>query len=299
MYKDGSGKHIPEQIVSDVEVLFFDIQDCGMRHYTYISTLFHVMKAAAFQKKQVVIFDRPNPLGGLTEGPTVEDALVSFISIAPVPLRHGLTMGELAQFFNEHMLEKKVNIVVVPMKNYQRNMHHPVKSLSPNITSKQSCYGYSFLGLLGEVRPLDVGLGSKYSFRCIGLPKDANIPQRAWWRLAEILKKHGIKTIAYDYTTSRKKVDFHGLLIKIQKVSTTSSFNALLETLLFFKSHGIALTFSPYFDKAIGTSKVREYVQGVISQNELKAYINDQLKQFKDKMSSCILYSPEPQIVLL
>lgn len=299
LYKNGSKKEIPQECLQSVQVLFFDMQDCGMRHYTYISTLHQIMKIAAEHNKQIVVLDRPNPLGGIIEGPLVENSLQSFISVAPIPLRYGLTIGELAHFFNEHFFGKKVNVCVIPMKGYARQQVYLPEALSPNIPSKQSCYGYSFLGLLGEVRPLDVGLGSRYSFRCIALPKQSNIPQRAWWKLAEQLKKYGIKTIAHTYTTSRKKIEFHGLLIKIPSANVVSSFNALLYTLLFLKKEGINLVFSPYFDKAMGTSKVREYIQGIITYNELKQYVNKQLVLFNEQIRSCMLYAPEPLCKLL
>lgn len=299
LYKNGSGNPIPSSCLQEIQILFFDMQDCGMRHYTYISTLHQIMAIAAQHHKHVVVLDRPNPLGGVVEGPLVEQSLQSFISVAPIPLRYGLTIGELAHYFNAYLLANKVKLTVIPMKGYAREKIHMPWALSPNIATKQSCFGYSFLGLLGEVRPVDVGLGSRYSFRCIAVPQSMHIPPRSWWRLAEELKKYGIKTIAYKYRPQRKKIDFHGLLIKVPSVSSISSFNALLTTLLFFKKEGISLVFSPYFDKAMGTTKVREYIQGSITHKELQAYVNEQLKTFQQKIKHCLLYVPGVHIKLL
>ncbi|MES2181763.1 MAG: exo-beta-N-acetylmuramidase NamZ domain-containing protein, partial [Pseudomonadota bacterium] len=133
----------------------FDIQDSGMRHYTYISTLYHAMKVAAQYNKQMVIFDRPNPLGARMEGPVVTQQLKSFISIAQVPLRHGMTVGELAWYFNKYELEKPAELHVVRMHGYDRRARFVAQNelaqpLSPGLRTEQACYGYSFLGLLGE-----------------------------------------------------------------------------------------------------------------------------------------------------
>jgi uncharacterized protein YbbC (DUF1343 family) len=252
------------------------------------------MQLAAKHHKHVVVLDRPNPLGRIMQGPLVEDPLSSFISIAPIPVRHGLTVGELAQFFNEVLFNKKVMLHVVPMKEYTGTQQPTGHTFSPNIPTLQSCYGYSFLGLLGEVRPVDVGLGSRYPFRCIALPEQYKLLPRSWWKLSERLKKYGIKSIAHRYTTNRKKAECRGLLIQIPAVEKSSSFNALLCILQFFKEEGIALEFSPQFDKAIGTPKVREYVQGFISFKELQDYVNHNLLQFKEQIKPYLLYAPAP-----
>ena len=162
LYGKGTGKKVDPEMIKNIDAFFFDIQDSGMRHYTYISTLFTILKAAEEEKKKVIVFDRPNPLGKAMEGPLVESSLISFISIASIPLRHGMTLGELAEYFNQHVLEKQAALTVVPMKNYDRTVgiEHLHAPLSPNIASKESCHGYSFLGLLGEVKPFDVGVGT-------------------------------------------------------------------------------------------------------------------------------------------
>src|SRR5579871_1564282 len=146
LYTCGEGKKIQEKTVAGIDVLLFDIQDVGMRHYTYLSTLFQVMEAAARYNKQLIVFDRPNPLGGSIEGPLVDTHLQSFISIAPIPLRHGMTLGEMARYFNKYTFDQRVQLQVVPMQGYTRTMELPsalVANVSPNIPTLQACYGYS------------------------------------------------------------------------------------------------------------------------------------------------------------
>ena len=131
LYKNGTGKKIDPDMIKHIDAFFFDIQDSGMRHYTYISTLFMLLQSAGQENKRVVVFDRPNPLGKTMEGPLVDPALISFISIASIPLRHGMTVGEFAEYFNNHVLEKRAGLTVIPMKEYDRayglaDLHAPL-----------------------------------------------------------------------------------------------------------------------------------------------------------------------------
>lgn len=107
LYGKYTGKNFDLAIVKEIDLFIFDIQDIGMRHYTYISTLLELLKMAEQHNKSVVVFDRPNPLGARMEGPVVESDLISFISAAAIPLRHGMTVGELARYFNRFVLENQ------------------------------------------------------------------------------------------------------------------------------------------------------------------------------------------------
>ena len=101
LYHTSHGNQLSTETFVGVDVLLLDLQDVGMRHYTYISTLFRVMSAIKDTSLQLVVLDRPNLLGARVQGPVVDENLISFISIADIPLRHGLTIGELACYFND------------------------------------------------------------------------------------------------------------------------------------------------------------------------------------------------------
>jgi len=173
LYGHGTGKVISKKILDNIDIFLIDLQDCGMRHFTYISTLYKVLESAADYNKKVIVLDRPNPLGDVMDGPLVEHDLLSFVSIASIPVRHGMTIGELALYFNTYVLKRRARLQVVPMQNYDRvcglcgTLPAP---LSPNIASLQSCYGYSFLGLLGEFKPFEIGIKVKRPFQVIMLP---------------------------------------------------------------------------------------------------------------------------------
>lgn len=298
LYGHGSGKKIDGALLKDIDMLFFDIQDSGMRHYTYISTLYQVLEAAAEYDKKVVVFDRPNPLGMVMEGPLVDPALKSFISIAEIPLRHGMTMGELADYFNNFVLKKRALLTIVPMKDYQRTMniapfHSP---LSPNITTIHSCFGYSFLGLLGEIKPFHVGIGTEHAFQVALLPESLQIPDSVWIVLAAELKAHGIEASAHRVFSAAKNQHYTGLRISVGNINQVIAFSALLTIVSLIKKAGIPLEFSASFDKASGSPKVREYLNGLISYQELTEEINMRLQQFFPKAQSVFKYLPKPEL---
>ena len=163
----------PEQL-QDLDAVVFDIQDIGTRFYTYISTLGNVLEEAAKLKKPVFVLDRPNPLGGLeNEGPIADSDKLSFIAYHELPVRHGMTVGELALLFNE---QRKIgaDVRVVKMDGWQRAMWWDNTNLtwvnpSPNMRSLTEATLYPGVGLL-ETTNLSVGRGTDTPFEVIGAP---------------------------------------------------------------------------------------------------------------------------------
>jgi len=297
LYGHGSGKMIPTAILAKVDVIMFDIQDSGMRHYTYISTLNHALRMAQKHGKDFVVFDRPNPLGVVMEGPLVEDPLRSFISVAAIPLRHGMTVGELARYFNKYELKEPARLQVVSMDQYDR--FTPVSTtlsapLSPGLRTMQSCYGYSFLGLLGEIAPFGIGLHTDARYQCIALPKRLGIDRKIWVSLQGELKKHGIDTTLYEYVNPKTNVCFSGLRLAIKNINKVHAFAGLYTVLHFFNKRGVSLSFSRDFDLAVGTAEMRKVFHGKSSYAMLAGQVNTQLVQFLEKARMSFLYAPFP-----
>lgn len=163
----------PEQL-KDLDALVFDIQDIGARFYTYISTLGYVMEEAARLRLPVFVLDRPNPIGGLeVEGPIADADKLSSIAYHRIPVRHGMTVGELARLFNE---ERKLNcdLRVVKMERWRRGMWLDATNLtwvnpSPNMRSLAEATLYPGIGLL-ETTNLSVGRGTDTPFEIVGAP---------------------------------------------------------------------------------------------------------------------------------
>lgn len=297
LYGNGSGKMISAEHMNDIDMLVFDIQDSGMRHYTYISTLLQSMKIAAEYNKPFVVLDRPNPLGSLMQGPLVESDLISFISIASIPLRHGMTIGELAWYFNKHVLDSPAQLHVVTMRDYARTNgfgSDVLVQLSPNLQSLQSCYGYSFLGLLGEIEPFDVGVGTAMAFRCIALPVSLRVPATTWKKLQTLLLSYGIKSFSYHHVNPKTNKQSKGLRLEFSAISTMRSFELFIDLLLFFKQSTIPFSFSAAFDKAVGTRKVKEVIAGNLSKELFFADVNRGLQEFEQRAKESFFYLPFP-----
>jgi uncharacterized protein YbbC (DUF1343 family) len=163
----------PEQL-KDLDALVFDIQDIGARFYTYISTLGNVLEAASQAHIPVFVLDRPNPIGGtIVEGPVADSDKLSFTAYHMIPVRHGMTIGELAKLFNE---QRKIgaDLRVVKMENYQRGMWFDSTNLtwvnpSPNMRSLTEATLYPGIGLL-ETTNVSVGRGTDTPFEVVGAP---------------------------------------------------------------------------------------------------------------------------------
>jgi len=169
----GKSKKPSAAQLADVDVLVFDIQDVGVRFYTYISTLHYVMEAAAEQQKKVVVLDRPNPNGFYVDGPVLDTAFRSFVGMHPVPLVHGMTIGEYARMINgEGWLKgaRRCDLTVVECAGYEHGQFYslPVRP-SPNLPNMSAVYLYPSLGLF-EGTIVSVGRGTDQPFQCIGYP---------------------------------------------------------------------------------------------------------------------------------
>jgi uncharacterized protein YbbC (DUF1343 family) len=169
----GANKKPRPAQLADVDVVLFDIQDVGVRFFTYISTLHYVMEAAAEQHKKVIVLDRPNPNGFYVDGPVLDSAFASFVGMDPVPLVHGMTMGEYARMINgEGWLKNdvKCDLTVIPCLGYDHSRYYelPIKP-SPNLPNMAAVYLYPALGLF-EGTVVSVGRGTDLPFQCIGYP---------------------------------------------------------------------------------------------------------------------------------
>ena len=169
----GNNKKPSTQQLSDVDILLFDIQDVGVRFYTYISTLHYVMEAAAEQGKRVIVLDRPNPNGHYVDGPILKRSQKSFIGLHPVPIVHGMTIGEYANMINGELWLKNgvtADLTVIACENYSHNrLYELERAPSPNLPNMKSVYLYPSLCFF-EGTPISVGRGTNKPFQQIGHP---------------------------------------------------------------------------------------------------------------------------------
>ncbi len=171
----GATRRPTAQMLKGLDVIVYDIQDIGCRSYTFASTLFYAMEEAAKKGIDVVVLDRPNPMGGkIADGPMLDNRYRSFVGYVNVAYCHGMTIGELSEFFNG---EYKVgcNLTVVPMKGWKRGMRFEETGLawiptSPNIPEPSSPFFYPATGILGELQLVSTGIGGSLPFKIVVAP---------------------------------------------------------------------------------------------------------------------------------
>lgn len=164
-----------KEMLKGIDLLIFDIQDIGSRSYTYITTLFYVMEEASKAKIPVMVLDRPNPINGVVvDGPMLDPALRTIVGYINVPYCYGMTVGELARYFNEEY-QVGCKLEVIPMHGWRRTMSHadtgiPWIPTSPHIPEADTPLYYPVTGILGEVSIVNIGVGYTLPFKLIGAP---------------------------------------------------------------------------------------------------------------------------------
>ncbi|MAD17808.1 MAG: hypothetical protein CL579_17360 [Alteromonadaceae bacterium] len=167
----GKFKKPPVEMLQQLDVVIFDIQDVGVRFYTYISSMHYMMEAAAEAGIQFMVLDRPNPNGRFVDGPILEPAYRSFVGMHPIPVLHGMTVAELARMIKgEGWINQaqSLDLVTIPVANYSRTMHYSLPvAPSPNLPNDQAIGLYPSLCFF-EATPISVGRGTDFPFQVLG-----------------------------------------------------------------------------------------------------------------------------------
>ncbi|ARS35920.1 exo-beta-N-acetylmuramidase NamZ family protein [Pontibacter actiniarum] len=272
-------KPLPEQ-VKDLDVLLFDIQDVGTRFYTYISTMHYVMEAAAEHGKEVVILDRPNPNGHYVDGPVLDMDQQSFVGMHPIPIVHGLTVGELAKMINgEKWLEgqRQAKLTVIPMANYDHDMPYelPVKP-SPNLPNAQAIALYPSICWF-EGTDVSVGRGTPTPFQLIGSPYYQK-------------KDFSFTPVSTPGATNppHKDVVCYGKDLTDVAVADKVDLAYLLE--MYNNSSNKDKFFNNFFDRLAGTTKLREQIKAGKTEAEIRASWEPALSNYKKTRKQYLLY---------
>ena len=201
----GDTRRPTPQMLAGLDTLVYDVQDLGNRSYTFISTLGYVMEEASKYNIEVIVLDRPNPLGGVRiEGPRLDPSVKSFVGLYDIPYIYGLTPGELAQWISAKYLTKPCKLTVVAMTGWTRNMVWEDTGLhwiptSPNIPTIGAARGYTATGFLGEIG-IESGIGSPVPFQIVA---------GAGWDADELASRFnalhipGVHASAYTYHTAK------------------------------------------------------------------------------------------------
>ena len=295
------------EMLKDIDVLVYDIQDIGCRSFTFISTMGLAMEAAAENGKEFVVLDRPNPIGGLkVEGNITDSDCISFVSQFKIPYLYGLTCGELAQMLNgERMLNNSVQckLTVVKMKNWKRKMNYAATGLqwipsSPHIPQAVTAYYYPTSGILGELGYMSIGVGYTIPFQMFA----------ASWinaiQLADAMNAHHLSGVTFrpiylkPFYSVGKGEQMQGVQMHItdyQSVQLTPIQFILIEEIArLYPEHSVMEHADTkrfgMFDKVSGSKQIRERLALHNRWTDVKSYWDKDVEAFKALSKKYYLY---------
>lgn len=284
----GASKKPKPEHLKDVDFVIFDIQDVGARFYTYISSMHYVMEACAQNKVKFMVLDRPNPNGHYVDGPVLQPAYKSFIGMHPVPIVHGMTVGEFAQMINgEGWLEGKVkaDLTVIPCRGYDHNSFYklPVRP-SPNLPNMASIYLYPTLCLF-EGTAFTVGRGTDRPFQFIGAPGftagDTTITPRSTTgatkpkHMGLACKGYDLQKFGFECMRDQKQIYLHWIVGMFRDSKDKDNF---------FKSESS-------FNHLAGNEKVKQMIIAGKSVDEIRKSWTAEVTAFKTIRKKYLLYS--------
>ena len=275
----GGNRRLKDEDIEDIDIIIFDIQDVGVRFYTYLSTLHYAMQSAARKNKKFIIMDRANPNSFYIDGPILDLKNSSFIGLHPVPIVYGMTIGEYGLMINgEGWLENnlKVDLEVIKLKNYNHKLkYEPPIRPSPNLPNIQSIYLYPSLAFL-EKTEVSVGRGTTIQFQIYGHPDFKGdfsfTPQPNFG--SQYPKLKGVLSYGEDlrnYKTSN--------MIELKWLK--NSFTQINDKNNFFRSD---------FDKLSGTSNLKKQIIEGLSESEIRDSWKEGLEKFKKIRKKYLLY---------
>ena len=276
----GNHKKPSKEDFTGLEIIIFDIQDVGTRFYTYISTMHYVMEACAENELPLIVLDRPNPNGMYVDGPVLAPEFKSFVGMHPIPVLHGLTVGELAQMINgEKWLSGglQCDLEVVPVKNYHHQKEYilPVKP-SPNLPNQKSIKLYPSLCFF-EGTIVSIGRGTPFPFQVLGYPDPRagnftftphDVPGAA------INPKHeGETCYGFDLRDNNevKGLDLTYLIKMYQDLNQKDFFNN-------------------YFDKLAGNDQLRQQIKAGLNEDEIRLSWQESLSNYKSNRLKYLIY---------
>ena len=280
----GKHKKPTKKQLENIDVMVFDIQDVGVRFYTYISTLHYVMEACAEQNIPLIIFDRPNPNGNYIDGPVLEKKHRSFLGMHTIPLVHGMTIGEYAKMINgEAWLNNGITcqITIIELENYSHESYYslPIRP-SPNLPNDQSIQLYPSLGLF-EGTNINAGRGTEYQFQRYGAPfLDKDYYEFSYTPIANFGAK---------YPKHKNEICFGADLSKVES-ERRFTLNYIMD------AYKHATDKSKFFNTSnftahAGTEKLQKQIESGLSVDEIKASWADDLKTYDKMRKAYLIYN--------
>ena len=274
----GENKKPKTKHLHGIDILVFDIQDVGVRFYTYISTLHYVMEAASGLEIPIIVLDRPNPNAHYIDGPIREEKFKSFVVMHPIPIVHGMTIGEYAKMINgESWITNRCNLTVIEMENYNHNTNYdlPIKP-SPNLPNAKAINLYPSLCLF-EGTNISIGRGTDYPFQHFGakyLKSDYSfIPKSG--KGSKYPKHENIECFGKDLRFEKsylESINLNWIIYAYNQCPNKEEF------------------FDKFFDKLAGTDKLKKQIISGKTAKEIKSSWKEGLKKFKATRNKYLIY---------
>ena len=284
----GKSKRKPsKEVLKDIDLILFDLQDVGVRFYTYISSMHYVMEACAENEIPLILLDRPNPNGFYVDGPILNPKFKSFVGMHEVPVVHGMTVGEYAKMINgESWLKDSVNcsLEVIPCLNYNHLMKYklPIPP-SPNLPNMRSVYLYPSLCFF-EGTNVSIGRGTEYPFQLYGAPYfDSKLfkftPKPSFGSKYPKYKEiecfgEDLRTLSLDSLKNKNSLNFNWLV---------KSFKMSNESLDFFNKND-------FFNLLAGTDKIMNLIKGGANSDQIRETYQIDLQKFKLIRKKYLIY---------
>jgi uncharacterized protein YbbC (DUF1343 family) len=284
----GSNKKPSNAQLAGIDILIFDLQDVGARFYTYISTLHYIMEAAAENDIHVVVLDRPNPNGHYVDGPVRKKGYESFVGMHPIPIVHGMTVGEIAQMINgEKWLKNEVQceLTVISCQNYERNMPYSLPvSPSPNLRSDAAIQLYPGLCLF-EGTSLSVGRGTENPFEVFGHPDLKGKPGFEY-------SFTPVSSFGAKEPKLKNQVCYGKNLRNYADSNRINQFEIqwLIETYQAMGTPDFFITKNRWFDILAGTDELRKQIIAGKTEAEIRASWQNDLEAFKEMRKTYLIY---------
>jgi uncharacterized protein YbbC (DUF1343 family) len=279
----GKNKKPSKDMMSQVDIVIFDIQDVGLRFYTYISSMHYMMEAAAQSSTQFMVLDRPNPNGRFTDGPILDTAYQSFVGMHPIPVLHGMTVAEIALMIKGEQWitdADKLTLITIANTHYRRDMLYDLPvAPSPNLPNSQSVQLYPSLCFF-EATPISVGRGTDFPFQVIGhnivpLGDFSFSPEsRPGAALRPKLENQVLLGVDLRHS-SQRGLDLQ-MFVKAYQQFTASGFN-------FFER-------PDFMDKLAGSNQLRLAIQQGQSAQQIKESWQPGIQAFKQLRKPYLLY---------
>ncbi|MFD1602963.1 exo-beta-N-acetylmuramidase NamZ domain-containing protein [Flavobacterium artemisiae] len=278
LYGDNK-KPKPAQL-ANIDIMIFDLQDVGARFYTYISSLHYVMEACAENNIPLIVFDRPNPNGSIVDGPLLEKEFTSFVGMHPIPLLHGMTIGEYSQMVNGQKWLKdgvQCKLTIIPCIDYKRTMPYSLLvKPSPNLPNDQSINLYASLCLF-EGTNVSMGRGTEKQFQIYGSP---------------FLKKTGFSFTPKPNFGAKDPV-YNGKECFGEDLTSYPKLNQLeLKWLIkaYQNTSDKTKFFNAFFTKLAGTKKLQQQIESGVSEKDIRESWKKDLEAFKTMRKQYLIY---------